>query len=148
MNRNPNQRRYDVSTDRQLGGFRRDIVAVLGFLLVLFNLVGVGLLSHGTGMRMGRALDVAAGDLIEICTSTGIVLVDRDGTPVKSKVGEDLCAFCLPLLNGKVDIPVPLPVVRGTKIAAQSLEYSIQASLAPSASPDLRANAPRGPPFA
>ena len=89
---------------RRLGGW-------LGLLLLAFNVV-LGPLAVGDG-SLARPIPLAAelaGDMV-ICTSQGMVVLDRDGHPRApgGQTGHDgFCVFCLPLAHaGSGAVPAP-----------------------------------------
>lgn len=108
MNTRGNRRKaYDLSDGTALGRFRRSFAAWAGLLLLVFNLAaGAGLSSYG--MPQG-----ADGTQV-VCTSTGMVVQNRDGQPVKDSAAAEFCFLCLPLLHGA---------------RATSLHHSISVSL-------------------
>ncbi len=94
---------YDLAIDRARGRARREIVAFLGGLLILFNVLAVGVLgasAHGASPM--------SGDIV-ICTGDGMIVVDHSGKPAEDKgcAGKTLCPFCLPLMQGNARAPDP-----------------------------------------
>lgn len=100
------------------------------------------------------------GDRIVICTSAGLVVIDRrtgeriaaetapsqrtDGIPVDDAHGNAFCLFCLPLLHGNSQTPPPVecPVPASRPI----LWRPLPAASAPLASRPVGCAWPRGPP--
>lgn len=108
---------YDLAIDRARGRARRGIVAMIGGLLVLFNILAAGMLgasAHAASPMLG---DLAS-DRVVICTGEGMIVVDHSGKPVDDKggsTGKVLCPFCLPLMQGHAKAPdladaAPAPV--------------------------------------
>lgn len=115
---------YDTSTDPSLGRVRRKIVSTLGLLIVLFNLIAGIALSSSASAANAPFLDEIFGDHIVICTGAGMIVLDADGHPMSQNGAvEPMCAFCLPLMQGRADAPVvvavleaPLPFVAETVV--------------------------------
>jgi len=100
---------YDLAIDRARGRARREIVAMIGGLLILFNILAAGAFgapAHPASPLLG---DLAS-DRIVICTGEGMIIVDHSGKPVDGKSGSSgkaLCPFCLPLMQGLAKTPDP-----------------------------------------
>lgn len=64
-----------------------------------------------SGAAAARTLgDLRDGDRIVVCTASGMVMLNRDGTPARSPADlpSGFCMFCLPLMHGGADIPAAL----------------------------------------
>jgi hypothetical protein len=100
---------YDLTIDRARGRARREIVAVLGGLLILFNVLAAGVLgasAHAASPMLGDQFS----DKVVICTGAGMIVVDHSGKPAEDKGGDSgktLCPFCLPLMQGHATAPDP-----------------------------------------
>ena len=106
-------RTYDLGIDRSRGRARREIVAAIGALVVLFNILAAGFLGASAQAAASRLLGDSAGDGIVICTGAGMILVDHNGKPIEDKSGavrSALCPFCLPLMQGHAKAPDPVGV--------------------------------------
>lgn len=147
MTKRERQHRYDISTGHRLGAMRRHCLAWLGLLLIAFNiLAGTALPVRAETAPLSLA---QTDDRIEVCTSAGMVVLDRDGNVLPSDgatQGSSLCSFCLPLVHGgtnvadAVGLPVPAPPP-----AARPLQPT---ALSPFGPADLSWSAPpRAPPF-
>lgn len=138
---------YDTSTDPSRGRFRREVVSALGLLIVLFNLVAGIALASSAGTATAPFLDEIFGSRIVVCTGAGMIVLDADGNPVSQDGAiEPMCAFCLPLMQGRADAPVvvavleaPLPFVTEPFVVATPVATPV-VRLTTSASP-------RGPPL-
>lgn len=137
-------RTYDLEIDRARGRARREIVAAIGALVVLFNILAAGFLGATAQAAASRLLGNSAGDGVVICTGAGMILVDHDGKPIGDKGGAvhtALCPFCLPLMQGHARAPdpvgvAPAPVARRVAPARQiEIAFSFAARLSPSARP-------------
>lgn len=138
---------YDLSSDGSLGRLRRSFVSWLGLLLLSFNIFGAATVSAqaaGTPLFAQELLD----DQIVVCTAAGMVVLDRNGTPVGNGNGaahRDICSYCLPLMHGGVQTPALLTVA----ILTPSLDQERFATPTPAApTPVLLAGSasPRAPP--
>ncbi|MGO8738933.1 DUF2946 domain-containing protein [Rhodoblastus sp.] len=99
---------YDLAIDRSRGRARREIVAALGALVVLFNILAAGLLGASAQAAGSPLLGDPSGDGIVICTGAGMIVVDHNGKPIEDKNGavhSALCPFCLPLMQGHAKAP-------------------------------------------
>lgn len=145
------QRRYDCTTDPERGAIRRLVSALLGLLILSFNIFGGNVLparaaQAGTAPFAQGLLE----DRIVICTATGMVVVDRDGNIIETGAGTghgDLCVFCLPLMHGGAQAPTSLAVI----IVAQPAFVGEFSPAAPAPAKPVRlagAAAPRAPPLA
>lgn len=97
--------RYDLSNDSTLGAVRRIVVALLGLLVVTFNVVGaLPAQAEGTNPLFAQGL---RDDRIVICTAAGLVVMDKDGNIIdtSSDGHADFCVFCLPLMHGGAKAP-------------------------------------------
>lgn len=140
------QHRYDTSTHRRLGAVRM-VVAWLSMLLIAFNVLGGAVFS---ARAEATPLSFAHGpDQIEICTATGIVVMDLDGNiiPVgESQRHNPLCAFCLPLAHGGVDLPEGADILVQVSRLATATDFPRSATSSRQAL-TVRSAAPRAPPF-
>ena len=104
----------------------------LGLFLLLFNVV-IGPLAVGDG-SVARPIPVAAevsGDIV-ICTSQGMLVLDRTGHPrdPSGRTGHDgFCVFCLPLAQtGSGHVPtmavVPLPSMQVLAVVRPEASHS------------------------
>jgi len=118
--------------------------------LILFNVVAAAALPSSALANRAPFLDGALGDRIVICTGFGMMVVDRDGHPVKTAPGDPqpLCPFCLPLMQGAVDAPavhsgdLDAPRIAGeAALLFDATDIAVSHRLVASASP-------RGPPGA
>ena len=108
MSASSERRIYDLTTDRALGRFRRDVVSALGMLIVAFNLVAGVLISSSTASGLAPFLEESLGDRIVVCTGAGMIVLDAAGNPVHRDDGVDaMCVFCLPMVSGLAGGPPP-----------------------------------------
>lgn len=93
------RRIYETTTDATLGRGRKSLMAALGALLLVFNILGG--IALGLAAPTPRFADLAEGQIV-VCTASGMVLLDRDGhkTPPPQRHGDAQCSFCLPLIGG------------------------------------------------
>ena len=104
-------RSYDLSTDPRLGRFRRRFASWLGLVVLALNILAGGfLLPHRAEAGAGSFVtDVSARELV-ICTTAGMVVLDRDGKPVGERQPNPahggVCQFCLPLMHGATALAV------------------------------------------
>jgi hypothetical protein len=106
---------YDLATDRARGRARREIVAAVGALVVLFNILVAALLGASAQAAGSAMLADLSGDGIVICTGASMIVVGHDGKPVEDEGGavhKALCPFCLPLKQGHAKAPDPADVAR------------------------------------
>lgn len=144
-------RRYDRGTEAPLGRICREVSAWLGILLLSVQVLAAAAMPARSAEDGPApfAQDIL-GDRIVICTPSGLVVLDRSGTPVVPSDGnghQDLCVFCLPLMHAGAELPIlpaaVVPMAAGSSPAA-----------APAASPIVRscrlagAATPRAPPRA
>jgi hypothetical protein len=139
---------YDLAIDNAAHHARRKVVAFLGILIVLFNIVG-GFSKGLAGDNSSPALTDLTGDLIVICTGAGMIVVDRDGKPVDPGSGglPEICPFCLPLAHGAVAAPaapvLSMPILTGSVDVSMPKEAA-----SPKCVRLANAHSPRGPPRA
>jgi hypothetical protein len=139
------QKPYDLAIDRARGRARREIVALIGGLLVLFNILAAG--AFGASART-LTLSEPSADRIVICSGDGMIVVDRAGRPVDDRGragGKRACPFCLPLMQGHAKAPesgaaFPAPADRAL---ATSRDHQVALLVAESRRCDAR---PRAPP--
>ena len=128
---------YDTSTHIDRDDSRRDVLSVLGLLVLILNIVtGVVLPVHVLQMgRLAEAQIIAedqGDDLIVVCTVAGMVVIDRNGNIVDTKPTggrSELCVYCLPLSHGAAQAPVDIvfdvkPVERSIRLSFISNENS------------------------
>lgn len=103
---------YDLEIDHARNGAHRGLVATIGALVVLFNVLAATVL--GASAQAGSPLLAgSADDGIVICTGAGMIVVDHDGKPIQGKGGpahKALCPFCLPLMQGHAKAPDPVAI--------------------------------------
>jgi hypothetical protein len=122
---------------------RRRVTALLGLMLMAFNLWGAAVLPSAL---LPKAM---AYDSVTVCTGSGMVDIPLDdggkSLPVKHDAG-GLCAFCLPVMNGGLgeaaDGPAPLPPL-GFPVPGR--QAGGERSMLPAGGHDC-AHAPRAPP--
>lgn len=141
-------RTYDLEIDRSRGRARREIVAAIGALVVLFNILAAGFLGASAQAAASPLLGDSAGDGVVICTGTGMILVDHNGKPIEDKGGAvhtALCPFCLPLMQGHAKAPDPAGVAPAPVAlrVAPSREIEIALTFSARLFPSAR---PRAPP--
>lgn len=142
------RKRYDLAIDNAAHHARRKVVAFVGILIVLFNIVG-GFGKGLAGDNTSPTLADLTGDFIVICTGAGMIVVDRDGKPVDpgSHGIPEICPFCLPLAHGAVAAPAA-PVL-SSPILTGSVDISMPEGAAfPKCVRLANAHSPRGPPRA
>ncbi|OIQ85578.1 hypothetical protein GALL_325780 [mine drainage metagenome] len=99
---------YDTAADPRVGRMRRRVAAVLGLLLMAFNLLlgsGISAEAAGAGHEPLFAQELLSGHIV-VCTAGGLVVLDRSGHPVDHHGAaghSDFCVFCVPLLHGGLD---------------------------------------------
>lgn len=108
MTTTANQRGYDLSTSPSLGRGRRRIASWLGLLVLAFNVLGASAMP-ARGESSPLALALGEGRMV-VCTATGMVVLNADGTPAESGIPahDSLCAYCLPLMHGAAAAPALL----------------------------------------
>jgi hypothetical protein len=143
-NMNRGARHYDLEIDRSRGRARREIVAAVGALVVLFNILAAVLLGSLAQAAASPLLGDSASDGVVICTGAGMVLVDHQGKPIEHKGGAvhpALCPFCLPLMQGHAKAPdpaglAPAPVARRfAPLHESGIALALSARVFPSARP-------------
>jgi hypothetical protein len=139
-------RTYDFAIDRARGRVRREVVALIGGLLVLFNIIAAG--AFGASART-MALSNPSADRTVICSGEGMIVVDRSGKPVddRDRSGQKLgCPFCLPLMQGHAKAPDPGAVIpaRAGRSVAISPDHQVARLVVESRRCDAR---PRAPPI-
>lgn len=144
---------YDTGVRASSGAFRRGVVAWIGLILLTFNVVAGGALPAGaSGTSQPLFAQDLFGDRIVICTSTGMVVMDRDGNLVEADHGvgqTDLCVFCLPLVGGTLHVPAQTAVVAVRVVSTRPAGvYGIALSAAHKPSGLTGASSSRGPPVA
>jgi hypothetical protein len=136
-------RRYDLSLDPARGRRRRAFGGVVGLWVVLFNILAATLLGAAAKADASAGLE---GGKIVVCTGLGMVTLDGDGKPIDPGA-TPLCPFCLPMMQGQLDVPVaaaaPAAPVTGAVIVSSVWE---QVPSAPARA--VRAAPARAPPFA
>lgn len=140
------RRRYDTSLTASLGAVRREVAAALGMAAILFNLIAGIALSSGARAN-ATMLDDLLGDRIVICTAGGMLVLDRDGTPLRREMTPDqLCVFCLPLVSGTgLAATAPAPALPPPVATLHIGDVPLAVVSVP---PLVRATSPRGPPAA
>ncbi|HUO53567.1 MAG TPA: DUF2946 family protein [Rhodoblastus sp.] len=104
-------RTYDLAIDHARGRARREFMAMVGALVVLFNLLAAGALGASTRAAGSMMLANLSGEEIVICSGGGMIVVDRHGQPVENQDGAThraLCPFCAPLMQGHAKAPDPM----------------------------------------
>ncbi len=76
------------------------LASFLGLLAVLVNITAPLGLSAPV-----RAAELATGGVTIICGAAGPMAIDAKGLPVPFRHPAPLCAFCLPLMQGALDLP-------------------------------------------
>ncbi len=138
---------------RRPPGNRRFAAAWLGTVLIVLNALGAALLPAAAAEHGQRLLAGLDGDLIVLCTPSGLRVVDRDGNQVGDNIpldaagGQGQCAFCLPLTNGVAATPAA-PAVLPLPAAPLRLAALPAAERPPVARLHHRPNAARAPPAA
>lgn len=138
---------YELSTNAALGRGRKNLMAALGALLLIFNIFGAVALGARADARAPMLSDLS-GDRIVICTGAGMIVIDRDGKPVNQPSGQaqQLCPFCLPLTHGGAAPPAAV-ALNFCGVVARAESPAVVALALPA--PRLwRPSAPRGPPRA
>jgi len=106
---------YDTSTDPSLGLVRRKVASWLGLVLLAFNLLaGSGLTAQASENSSPAFAQELLGDRIVVCTSAGMVVMDRDGHILDTNGANshtEFCVFCLPLMQGGIQAPVAMTFV-------------------------------------
>lgn len=150
MKRSARNRSYDISADASRGRGRRGVTALFGLWLILFNIVAAAALPSSAQAGRAPFLDGALGDRIVICTGAGMIVVDREGHPVKTPAGEPepLCPFCLPLMQGAVDAPAVDNCDAGAFRASSRAELRSDATSVAAPRRLVASASPRGPPRA
>lgn len=149
MTRVSRTQHYDTTADPACARIRRLTAAWIGLLVLVFNIAGGGLLPTRPASAAATPFAQSLTDgRIVICTATGLVVMDRDGTVISTgdqPGGSDLCVFCLPMLHGTAMTAVP-PVLLLRAVPPAPLPQPQVIA------PPLRAaglnltTAPRGPP--
>lgn len=147
MNQHDRPRCYDIRTAPRGGAVRRRCVAWLGLLLIAFNILGgAALPSRADASPLSLA---PVHDWIEVCTSAGLVVMDRDGNILPSDGGRQggvVCPFCLPLgHSGVIAMEPPGPPVPAALVSSVVVLPSDLAAFRPVAS--ARTASPRAPPL-
>ena len=141
---------YDISTGTSLGQIRRRIVAYLSVLILSFNVFAIGALpAHMGNAAFSSGPNAESQGLFVICTSTGMVALDKNGAvPSGPGAGHNgLCVFCLPLLHGDVTLPAPVAKIDRPK----TVDSVVLASLSDASAKTLSRYgdySPRAPPLA
>jgi hypothetical protein len=138
-----NNRRYDLSLDPARGRRRRGFAAVSGLWIVLFNILAATLLgaaakADASGLEGGK---------IVVCTGFGMVTLDRDGKPTDPGAPRAICPFCLPMMQGQLDVPVA-GTTPAAPIAGAVIVTSVRERIPPAPARAVRAAPARAPPFA
>ncbi len=153
MIRDSRKKQYSTAANPACARIRRLTAAWIGLLVLVFNIAGGGLLptrpANATQApytaRFAAGLE---GDRIIICTSSGILVMDRDGTIINTTDqagGADLCVFCLPMLQGAAFVTVPQTIILRSNPPAPLPHPPLSTQPLRSAGLNLTA-APRGPP--
>lgn len=139
-------RRYDLSLNPARGRRRRGFAGVIGLWIVLFNILAATLF----GAVAKAETSVAGGfdgEKIVVCTGLGMVTLDRDGKPTDPGAPRAICPFCLPMMQGRLDVPVagtaPAAPVAGAVVVMSPCE-----GVPPTPSRCVRAAPARAPPVA
>ena len=140
------QRRYDTRVNGSLGAARREVMAAIGMLVLLANVL-TGWALEAPGMVGNRAFADFARDRNVICSSSG---ANRDGSAQADeengeRQGHDpQCLFCLPLSQGNLLAPALTALtVPNASLSAVSAAF---ASTTGTARPADGAWSARGPP--
>lgn len=142
------QRRYDTRVDGSLGAARREVVAAIGMLVLLANLL-TGWALEAPGMAGNQAFADFARDRNVICSSSG---ADRDGSAQADEGNGEReghgpqCLFCLPLTQGNLLAPALAALT--VPSALPSAGSAAPASATGAARPIAGAWSARGPPTA
>jgi len=141
---------YNTELTGQCGALRRDIMVVVGILALALNFLA-GISFSARPFQTGSALSLSSLDRFVICSSSGSIVVDRDGNVVPGDDDGGLppghephCLFCLPLLQGSLLAPETAGIEAPDRCAHRSFAL-LDVSVRP-ARPSLAANLPRGPP--
>lgn len=149
MRRDNRKHLYDLSPDASIGRLRRVFVSWLGLFLLVFNIVGAASVSAHAAETPLFAVELLEGQIV-VCTASGMVVLDRDGTPVSQSgraAHQDICSYCLPLMHGGVQAPVLQTVAVLTPNLIRH-EFAVPVPAAPTPVLLAGAAAPRAPPLA
>lgn len=119
---------------------RRRAAAVLGMLVMAFNLWGVALLP--------AAMAMPAADTVSVCTGAGMVDIplDRAGPHGPPAHAGGLCAFCLPMMHGGAGTASDVVLLGAPLGFVVPARLSGLGHLVPASAPSTALNAPRAPP--
>ncbi len=142
----PRRKSYDLATDHAAGRAWREAVALIGGLIILFN-IAAGL---AAGLAVRDASPMLAeldGEHFVICTGAGMIVVDRDGKPTEQKRGgaPQLCPYCVPLMQGCADAPAAVALA-AEPVAGQPVETPPYEVFQPRLPRLIAAAQPRAPP--
>jgi len=148
---------YDPSSVAPLGRGRRAVLSWLSLAVLLVNLLG-GLALPRTGAAAPGFVAAVPGfvralsqDHIVICTAFGMVEMDRDGHRTDSGSGGiahgEFCPFCLPLMQGGVQLPASLALAAPPALDETPSVFPPGFLWLPSPIERGGAAAPRAPPF-
>jgi hypothetical protein len=136
-------RRYDLSLNPARGRRLRGFAGVFGLWIVLFNLLVATLL--GAAAEAAPPSYVEGGKIV-VCTGLGMVTLDRDGAPIEPRAPH-LCPYCLPIMQGQLDVPVAV-AAPAAPVAAAVVAKSPWERIPPAPARAVRAAPARAPPFA
>jgi len=138
-------RRYDLSLAPAHGRRRRQWVAAFGMWVVLFNIVAAAL--AGAVLRGEKPAAAGFADTMVICAGLGSGPLDGEGKPADSRKDRPLCPFCLPMMQGQLDIPVAV-AAPAAPVAVAVLAERPRLRLPPAPARAIRAAPARAPPCA
>lgn len=136
------------SAASSLGCLRREVVAALGLLIVLFNLVAGMVVAGATPADRASMFDELFAGRMVVCTGAGMVVLDENGRPIPTDgSGSAMCVFCLPLMQGGTDTPTAVAVIDPPQRFAPIDWATLDPARADLPRLDA-ATSPRGPPIA
>ena len=144
MNASRRNKAYNTATEPSSGRLRRVMAVCLSILVLAFNIAAAGAMPVSMG---NFAAPQQADNVSVICTTAGMVVIDKNGTviPTDRQDVHGVCAFCLPLLHGDVTLPLLLAKIERPQPVKLSLLPVVAAR--PAAASRLRGtSSPRAPP--
>jgi hypothetical protein len=116
------RRKYDTRIDWRHGALRRDVACAFAAIALIVNVLA-GALVATRPAKADPTLATILGDPFVICTSTGMIVVDRDGNvlpdpPQGAERHGVNCIFCLPLMQGHA-VPPTFDTAIGQRDAAR-----------------------------
>ncbi|MCW2283999.1 hypothetical protein M2323_001612 [Rhodoblastus acidophilus] len=139
-------RRYDLSLNPARGRRRRGFAGVFGLWIVLFNILAATLFGAVAKAETSVA-GGSDGEEIVVCTGLGMVTLDRDGKPTDPGAPRAICPFCLPIMQGQLDVPVAV-AAPAAPVAVAVVAKSPWERVPPAPARAVRAAPARAPPFA